>query len=396
MTLLILFYILTPAVIIWLCRKVRFFGKIGPILILYIIGVIVGNAQLLPEGVLSLQKTLSSAIIPIAIPMILFTLNFRKFPIKSSALILIFGVIAVCITTVAGFLLLREGLGPEGWKVGGLMIGVEVGGTPNLASMQLMLGAPVETYIMLNTSDMIVCFFFFVFLMSFGIKFFRKILPNTGITATGIKATESADAGDMNEANAYIGIFKWKNMRQVIIGLLLAIGVLVVSFVVAAQVEGGFSRSMGEIMEGSSFMVVLILTLTTLGIGASFVPGIRNLEKSYDGGMYLVYIFSLVIASMADIRSLDLHDGLYLLMYVAIVVFGSMVIITLFSKLFRIDADTTVITSIGLINSPPFVPMIAAAMRNKDAIIPGIAVGIGSYAVGNYVGILIARLLKIL
>jgi Protein of unknown function (DUF819). len=42
------------------------------------------------------------------------------------------------------------------------------------------------------------------------------------------------------------------------------------------------------------------------------------------------------------------------------------------------------------------VPMIAAAMKNKDAIIPGIAVGIVGYAVGNYLGLIISQLLKIL
>ncbi|MBQ5639843.1 MAG: DUF819 family protein, partial [Bacteroidales bacterium] len=60
----------------------------------------------------------------------------------------------------------------------------------------------------------------------------------------------------------------------------------------------------------------------------------------------------------------------------------------------KIDADTTVITSNTLINSPITVPMIAASMKNKNAIIPGITNGVMGFAVGNYLGFIIYQLLN--
>ena len=396
MIILILFYVLAPAGVIWLCRKFPFLGKIGPILLLYILGVIVGNIGVIPENALSLQNTMTSGLIPIAIPMMLFTLNFRKFSIKKSVLTLICGCVSVAIMVVIGFLLLRNHLGPDGWKIGGMLAGVETGGTPNMAALQLAFRVPTETYVILTTYDMIVCFLYLVFLMSYGIKFFRRILPRTGITATAIAAEKDDTEKKLKELDPYVGIFKWKNMKHILVGFLFSLVILAISFAVAAFAGGGFSRSLGEIMNGSSFMVVLILCLTTLGIAASFLPRVQKLEKSYDGGMYLVYIFSIVIASMADLRRIDFSGGLYLLLFVVIVVFGSLIVQTLLSKLMRIDADTMVISSVSLINSPPFVPMIAASMKNKDAIIPGIAVGIVGYAVGNYLGLAVAQLLRIL
>lgn len=397
MVLLLSFYILAPAAVILLCRKIKFFGKIGPILILYVIGVIAGNLPIMPEGALKLQTGLSSGIIPIAIPMMLFTLNFRKFSIKRSVLTLVCGAISVIAMVILAYVLLKGHLGPDSWKIGGMIGGLEIGGMPNLASLQMIFGVPVETYILITTYDMIVCFIYFVFLMSFGIRLARRILPNTGITATGIAAqqAESID-GEMNETDAYMGIFRWRNLRQILAGLALAVVVLGISFTVAAIAGGGLLRGFDEIMNGSSFMVILILTLTTLGIGASFIPGVRRLEKSYDGGMYLVYIFSVVIASMADLSRIDLSEGLYLLLFMAIVVYGSLILQVLLSRLLKIDADSMVISSVALINSPPFVPMIAAAMRNRDAIIPGIAIGIAGYAVGNYIGVLMAEFMKLL
>ena len=48
----------------------------------------------------------------------------------------------------------------------------------------------------------------------------------------------------------------------------------------------------------------------------------------------------------------------------------------------------------SLIFSPPFVPVVAAKLKNKEIIISGLTVGIIGYAVGNYLGILIAYALK--
>ena len=140
-------------------------------------------------------------------------------------------------------------------------------------------------------------------------------------------------------------------------------------------------------------MIVLILTLTTLAIAASFLPAVKKWEKSYDAGMYLVLIFSLVVASMVDIRSLDFHEGLWLLAYIAFAIFGSLLLQVLLGKLFKVDADTTVITSVAMINSPLFVPMIADSMKNRRVILTGISIGIIGYAVGNYLGVLLAHML---
>ena len=64
------------------------------------------------------------------------------------------------------------------------------------------------------------------------------------------------------------------------------------------------------------------------------------------------------------------------------------------AKLFKIDADTVIISGSALICSPPFVPVIAGALKNREIILTGLTVGIAGYAVGNYLGVLIAFILK--
>ena len=65
-------------------------------------------------------------------------------------------------------------------------------------------------------------------------------------------------------------------------------------------------------------------------------------------------------------------------------------------ELLKIDADIMTVSSVAYICSPPFVPMISAAMKNRSVLAGGLAVGVFGYAAGNYIGFLMARLLGLL
>ena len=99
---------------------------------------------------------------------------------------------------------------------------------------------------------------------------------------------------------------------------------------------------------------------------------------------------------MADLSDLDLLGEVNLLGYLLFAVFGSLMLQAFLAQVFRIDADMMVITSVTFINSPPFVPMMAAAMKNKDVLIPGLSIGIIGYAAGNYLGFILSEILKLL
>ena len=141
---------------------------------------------------------------------------------------------------------------------------------------------------------------------------------------------------------------------------------------------------------------VIILLLTTLSIALSFWKPLKRLEGTFDTGLYFVYVFCLAVATMVNVRDLEFSRYIFILWYIAFAVFGSLLLQLLFAKLFRIDGDLTLAASISFINSPPFVPMVAAVLHNRSVILPGIAIGLLGYAVGNYLGIGIFMLLTAL
>jgi uncharacterized membrane protein len=111
-------------------------------------------------------------------------------------------------------------------------------------------------------------------------------------------------------------------------------------------------------------------------------------------GMYLILIFSLTVASMADLRTMFSIGMLNLILFITWVYFGSLFLHLILAKIFRIDADNFLIVATAYIFSPPFVPLVASALKNKDVIITGITGGILGYILGNYFGVILAYFLK--
>ena len=381
----VLFFLLVPAGVVWLCRRSKAAARIGAILILYFIGLIAGNLLLYPfqevsKTVAGAQEALSSITIPLALPLILFACDFRNWPVKKALASLVIGLISVITASVTGYLLMAPHLGEQAASVAGMAVGVYTGGTPNLAAIKMMLGVDEGTYLVMNSFDMLVSFIYLVFLMGVGIRLFRKILPSPSAGPEEAGQLNNP-AMAMSEDRMYRGVFSREHRS----GTLKALGL--------AILITGLALGLSLLTTGGINMIVLILTLTTLSIAASFIPQVRRWTKSYDAGMYLVLIFSLVVASMVDVRSLNPGEGLWLLAFIALVIFGSLLLQILLSKLFRIDADTATITSVAMINSPLFVPMIAENMKNRRVILTGITIGIIGYAAGNYLGVLVAGIL---
>src|SRR3989339_959298 len=183
--LLIAVYVLTPAAVLWLCRKMPLLNKIGPVLLLYLCGLILGNSGLISEDTFKLQDLLVTIIIPLAIPLMLFSSNFLKWNIKSALITLATGVFAVICSIVAGYFIFEPLIGRDPVigaqmdKIAGLLAGVYTGGTSNLAAIKIMLDVPNETYIMVNSYDMAISLIYMIFLFVIGIKLFRKILHST-------------------------------------------------------------------------------------------------------------------------------------------------------------------------------------------------------------------------
>ncbi len=385
---LILFYILFPVLVIYLAQRYAIVKKIGLVVICYIVGLIFGNAFQLPDNFEQYQDGVNAATILLAIPLLLFSLDVKSWMKMAGKtfLSLALGLISVIITIFIGFFLFKDII-PEAWKVSGMLVGCYSGGTPNLAAIRMALDVDPGIYLVTHTYDLVVGALVLLFMITVAQRFFL----------TFMRPYKSLDKDKMNSATetyeddyeSYKGIFS----RAVFPRLLIAIGMAVVIIAVGFGLSKLITFIVPVKEKESIEMTIIILSITTLGIIASLVPAINRIKKSFQSGMYLILVFCVVVASMADIRSFNLESW-PILVFIVIAVPGALLLHALLSKIFNVDVDNFMIISTALSMSPPFVPVVAGALKNKEIIIPGLVVGIIGYALGNYLGVLIALILK--
>lgn len=377
-----LIFCLAPAGVLWLCRRVPLLDKVGPMMILYALGMLIGNLPLEIPKMAVVQEVATSVTIPLAIPMMLFGCRFTRRDASMQLKVVISGFLSVGMAVVVGYLLCGKYI-PEGDKIGGIMSGMYTGGMLNAAAIQSIFEVEEQNYLMMCSYDIIISFLYLIFLVSVGYKLFRRLYGESGS-----KSLSESDKRELEhqlaeaKRNPYEGLWSKVGMKQLakIVGWTLVVA--------------GIAAATTLLFDEAWFMVVFILALSTLGVVFSFAKPVRKLKRSFDIGMYLIYIFSIAMASMADFSELQLADGLNQVLFLSITVFGSLLLHAIFCRVMRVDADSMTVSSVSFINSPPFVPMMVAVLKNRATLIVGLGAGIVGYAVGNHFGVLMASLLE--
>ena len=202
----LLFYLATPAVVLWFCRRLPLLGKIGPIMLLYAIGMIVGNAFILPPEMLVLQELLPNVMVPLAIPMMLFGCSFSRSELALQFKVCISGFLSVVVAVVGGYLLFGSKVS-EGAAVGGIISGMYTGGTINAAALQTIFQIDSFTFTLVNSYDIVISFLYFVFLFSCGIRLFRRLFCEKSHRAEVQDEEFMADAMAKQKSAPYAGLF---------------------------------------------------------------------------------------------------------------------------------------------------------------------------------------------
>ena len=372
-------FILLPVAVIYFEGRFSIVKKIGAVLICYAIGLLIGNLGMLPDGAEKYQDMLTTITIPLALPLILFSIDVKSWlkRMRTAFTAFITGMVSVLAIIFIGFFIFRGGL-ENAWQVAGMLVGVYTGGTPNLAAMKTALNVSQELYILTHTYDLIFGAVYLMFILSIGQRVFLWFLP-------AFKPSKQAvEVGQLNLEEAYEsyhGIFKKETFWPLLGAFGLSLTILGISYAISLLVPTDYA------------LAAVILLITTFGIAFSFIPRVKRIKKTFQLGMYLILIFSITVASMADISKLS-HISFSLFYYVAFAVFGSHIIHVALARIFKVDADTVIISTSALICSPPFVPVVAGAIRNREVILTGMFVGIAGYAVGNYLGVIVAYLLR--
>lgn len=376
------FFLLTPAGILWLTHHQGWARKVGVIVLCYLAGLLVGNVGLVPAKAALAQQNITDLSIALALPLLLFTLDIRQWRrVAGKAMLSMLLATTSVVALATSLFFVFKGQGVESAShFAAMSVGVYTGGTPNLAAIKAGLDIPHSEYIVFHSLDTFVGATYLLLMLTLGIPFFRRVLPAfPELQKNSVEDSHHFDSDD------YSPLLKKQNFSEMTKAMSLAVLVVFAAL--------GVSELCAFVFSASASSAVMIVALTTLGILLSLVAQVRAMHLSYKLGMYLIYVFCFVVASMASLDQLAAVDA-----SVAIFLFGtvagSLLLHGLFCRIARIDSDTFMVTSVAAVCSPPFVPMMARALGNPATILSGMTTGIIGYALGNYLGISLALLLQ--
>ena len=378
-------YVLVPLLIIEGFKRWKWVQTLGTVVLAYAVGIIASLCGVFhfqdPEVAVSfskMQSMMMNVAVPLAIPLMLFNCDFKLWTkaLPKTAWALVGGILAVLVSVVSGYFIFRNHI-PEPAKVSGMMTGIYTGGTMNFNALGASLGVDKSVMAIVLAFQMVITTPYIFFLLGGGYKIFRKLLPFKDITHKGRTDEENVETADVEN---YQGMLEKKNFWGMLKGLGLSVVFLAIGAGLALLITGTLNE------------LVVILTITTLAIIASFFKKVRELPKTFELGMFFILVFSVIVASMFDINSVN-GGSLYIGGFVLWIMVMSMLLHLIFCRVAKVSGDLFCVSQVGLLCSPPFVPPIVGAMKNKKVLISGIVVGLVGYAAGTYLGALLAWIL---
>lgn len=331
----------------------------------------------------SVAKTILSISVILAIPMLLLSSDVRQLGQQTSRYLLSFGtcVTAVLIAAI-GTAFLFPDLPDLATATGGL-VGVYIGGTPNLVAILYALRAPEPLFVTLNATDTFCSGLYFWALVSIAKTVYgwvlpqKAMVPQTDILDSQWETTIEQEPEIVWNRSTYQSLAK--AMGLTLVSILCAVGVALYLF----------PTSQGTLNE-----LVLMLTLSTMSIGLSLLLHVDKRDAIYAFAQYLLLIFAFALGYLVDFSAL-LETGTSYLVFNSILLVLVLVIHLIIARLLGIDVDLFIITTTACIMGPPFVGPVCRALHNKTLLAPGMALSVLGLMVGTYFGIGIALYLPI-
>jgi uncharacterized membrane protein len=382
---ILLIFTATPGLLIVACQRLGWLDKIGVVVLSFVLGIGLSASGLLPllfdlPPLAAMQSKIAEIAIALALPLLLFPIDVRasfgmaRDTLKSLALALL----AVIVCSTWGAWLFADKL-DHIWQIAGMSVGAYTGGGPNMGAIKTAINGDELIFTTMITYDILISALYMLFVITLAKPIFSRILlPYQGAAASTDRGSEETFRHLADEsANSYRALVRQDTLPRTLLALLLSVAVV------------GIAVGLSGLVPGAMASAIVIILITSLGIALSFIPRVRTLPNSFPLGMYLILVFCFTTGTMTD-TGIVTHINGPLFAYISFIIVGSLVIQALLCKLLKIDTDTFLITSSAAIMSVPFIPVIAAALKNREILLPGFAAAIIGYIAGNYLGIGVA------
>ncbi|NOX68602.1 MAG: DUF819 family protein [Gammaproteobacteria bacterium] len=347
--------------------------KLSGVLIILFLGVVLSNIRLIPHSA-ALYGTISSLLVPLAIPMLLFQADLKRVLAEIGPMFKAFVASALVIAFSIALLTVLFDFGEYEAQVAGTLAASYIGGSLNfVATAQAVELTDPNHYVGALTADTIgAIFFMMVLLLMPSLSVARKAMPSRYFSADG----EPVEAKSIVQEESGPAPF---NIAGLAAALATSTAICALGQLIA--------RTLGQ-----DKYFILIITVLALAVANFAKPLVRRFNSEFEVGTFFMYLFFVTIGASADLATIAGTALPYVLL-----ICGSVgiffVLILVVGKVLKLDLAELMIASNACILGPATAAALAAGQGWRDLVTPGMLTGILGYSVGTFVGVTITALL---
>ena len=357
-----------------LAERVALFRSLGAALVAILLAMLLSNLRFLPEESPAYDFLVGPAL-SFGIALILLSVDFRSIVQAGPRMLAAFGIGALGTAvgaTVSG-LALHSLVGPETWKLAGQYTGTYTGGGMNFAALGKAFGTSSDLFSAAIAADVAVTALWMATCLAVPV-----LLGRPGSSAA--EETQAEAPGEDRPQTLVRALHdsgRPVELKDAAALVLIGLG--------AVWAAGHLGALVPQIPE--------ILWLTTLVLILAQIPSVQALAGGALWGNYLLLLFLAsngarsVIANIFAVGPAVFYFAIGTVALHGIILFG-------LGRLLRIDMATLAVASQANVGGAASAMALAGARGYADRLLPGVAVGLLGYAVGNYSGFMVAALMR--
>jgi uncharacterized membrane protein len=369
-----IFFVLAAVVFVSLLleKRIGLFRSLSAALTGILLGMLLSNVGLLPGNSPTYDFLMGTGV-NLGIALILLSVDLRSVMQAGPQMLAAFGIGAAgtAIGAITGGLLLSGLVGPETWKLAGQFTGTYTGGGANFAALGRAFDTSPEMFSAATAADVIVTAVWMAACLAVPVLLGRPKQSQEPIPDSSSEKKQVTLEHTLNDSVRPVSILDTATLVMIAVGAVWGAGLL--------------ARLMPFFPE--------VLWLTTLVLILAQVPAVKSLAGSALFGNYLILLFLAsngarsVIATMVAVGPPIFYYAIITVALHGVVIFG-------IGRLARIDLATLAVASQANVGGAASAIAIAGARGYSKQLLPGVAVGLLGYAVGNYFGFMVGALMR--
>lgn len=382
------FFLLATAVAIAILLEIRtrVFRALGSALVGILLGMVLSNAGIIP-GESPAYDFLGGPAVSAGIILILLTVDVRSVAKAGPTMLIAFvvGAVGSAVGAALAAYVLADAIGAETWKLAGQYTATYTGGGVNFAAVGAALDTSGDLFAAGIAADVTMTAIWMAICLTVPILFARGRgeRDDPHLEMAGDYHTQSGvgeGPGDDEDPS----------LHQMLYSSVGSIGLHDLAFM-AALVLGTLWASdwLGVVLAP----VPSVLFLTTIALVLAQLPVVASIRGAGVIGNYLVLIFLAGNGAMSVLANIVVI-GPPIVYFAAITVGVHGLIIFGLGRLVGLDLKTLAVASQANVGGPASAMALATARGYSSRLLPGVAVGLLGYAVGNYLGLAVAAVMR--